>query len=84
MTVVTFKTKTEVFEFLQLCKTSGIRAMLVPIPKEIKIGCALSVQISSMDAHNCYTLIKSGYFPTFNGIFTVKRTGIKSSLIKRF
>ena len=84
MTVVTFKTKTEVFEFLNECKEFGIRATLTPIPKEIKIGCGLSVSISLLDAAKSYSLIVRGYFPTFNGIFTIKRVGAKTTLIKKY
>ncbi len=82
MTVVTFKTKTEVFAFLEEFRASGRKAKIVTTPKEVKIGCGFAVEINSANTSSAYFLIKNGYFPTFNGIFTVKRGNGKSSITK--
>lgn len=84
MTVVTFKTKTEVFEFLQYAKGFGVKGSIVPLPKEIKIGCGLCVKIAYADAYKCYALIAENYFPTFNGIYTLKKVGGKTVLAKNY
>ena len=82
MTVVTFKTKTEVFGFLNECRKRGMGASAVAMPKELKIGCGLAVQIFSGHAHQALLLINQGYFPTFNGIYSIKKQAGKSSLTR--
>ena len=73
MTVVTFKTKTEVFEFLQESKLYNVQSKLVSMPAEIKIGCGFAVEISQIAYGVAYALVKRGDYPTFNGIYNIKK-----------
>ncbi len=82
MTVVTFKTKTEVFAFCEEFRGSGRKARVISTPKEIKIGCGFAVEINTANIGSAYFLVKGGYFPTFNGIFTIKKANGKTSVTK--
>ncbi len=83
MTVVAFKTKTEVFAFCEQWRGVGNKARVIPTPKEIKIGCGFAVEISASSVGSAYYFIKRGYFPTFLGIFTIKRIAGKTSVEKK-
>ena len=73
MTVVTFRTKTEVFEFLQESKFYNMQSKIVSMPAEIKIGCGYAVEISQIAYATAYSVVKRGDYPTFNGIFNLKK-----------
>ena len=73
MTVVTFKTKTEVFEFLQESKFYNIQSKIVSMPAEIKMGCGYAVEIPQVVYASAYKIVKYGNYPTFNGIFNIKK-----------
>lgn len=82
MTVVTFKSKSEVFEFLHHCKLNGIQSKIVSTPKEIKIGCGLAVEITNGAYYKVYAIIKNNNFYSFNGIFLIKK-GLNGKSVKR-
>lgn len=82
MTVVVFKSKTDVFAFSFDARKSGISCKIVSVPKEIKIGCGLAVCIPDNYALSAWSIIRNGDFATFYGIFKVKRNGLKSSLTR--
>lgn len=73
MTVVTFRTKTEVFEFLQESKFFNVQSKIVSMPAEIKIGCGFAVEIPQMAYATAYAIVRRGEYPTFNGIFKIKK-----------
>ncbi len=76
MTVVVFRTKTEVFSFIDDARNSGIGANVVSVPKEIKIGCGLAASIGDSRAISAWNVIKKNNYPTFFGIFSVKRGSV--------
>ena len=80
MTIVAFKSKTEVFEFAENCSLSGFGGRVVATPKEIKLGCGFSVSINDRYAYNAYALVKRGYYPTFHGVYRIKKDGGRVSL----
>lgn len=82
MTVVVFKSKAEVFSFLDKAKAFGISGSVVSTPKELKTGCGLSVGLNDNYATFAVKIVNSGNFPTFFGIFRLKRNGLKSTLTK--
>lgn len=73
MTIVAFKSKTEVFEFAENCFSAGLGGKVVSTPKEIKLGCGFSVSINDRYAYNAYALIKRGYYPTFHGVYRITK-----------
>ena len=73
MTVVVFKTKTEVFSFIDDARNVGLGASVVSVPKELKIGCGLAVSIGDNRAMSAWAIVKKKGYPTFIGIFKVTR-----------
>lgn len=84
MTVVVFKSKTEVFAFLEDMRFFNATASTVSTPKEIKIGCGLSAKISESGINIAKRIIYNGDYPTFYGIFSLKKFGNSSSITKIF
>ena len=79
MTIVVFKTKTEVFSFIDEARSSGIGASVVSVPKEIKIGCGLAASIGDNRAMSAWAIVKKQGYPTFFGIFKVNRGATKKN-----
>ena len=84
MTVVVFKSKTEVFAFVEQARYLGIGASVVSTPKEIKIGCGLSAKISDSQIYLAKKIIFSYGFGTFYGIFSIKKVAGVQKLVKIF
>ena len=80
MTVVTFRTKTEVFEFLQESRFYNLQSKIVSMPAEIKIGCGYAVEISQFAYAKAYNIVKRGDYPTFNGIFNIKKQAERTKI----
>ena len=84
MIYVTFKTKTEVFEFAEKCFYAGAGGKVVSTPKEIKLGCGYSVAVRDGALSKVRELIYGGDYPTFHGVFRIKKEGTKTVLAKLF
>lgn len=82
MTVVVFKSKTEVFAFLEDMKYYSAGAVIVGMPKEIKIGCGFCVKITDSAINLAKRLVYGGEYSTFYGIFKIKRQANTTSLTK--
>ncbi len=80
MTIVAFKTKTEVFEFAESCSFAGFGGKVASTPKEIKTGCGFSVIVNDRYAYNALALVKHGYYPTFYGVYRYTRVGARVSV----
>lgn len=74
MTIVVFKTRTDVFSFVDDARGSGIGATVVSMPKELKLGCGLAVRISDNRVLKAWSILKKSDYSSFFGIFTIKKT----------
>ncbi len=82
MAVVVFRTKTEVFSFIDDARSAGIGAGVVSVPKEINIGCGLAASVGDNRVMSAWSIVKKNGYPTFFGIFKIKR-GPSGSKITR-
>lgn len=82
MAVVVFRTKTEVFSFIDDARRAGIGAGVVSVPKEINIGCGLAASVGDNRVMSAWSIVKKNGYPTFFGIFKIKR-GPSGSKITR-
>ncbi len=82
MTVITFKSKSEIFAFIDVARSLGISASVIPVPKELKRGCGLAVEIKANQVFSAYSLVKRANFSTFGGIYSLKRINGKTKLQK--
>lgn len=82
MTIVAFKTKTEVFEFAENCVLSGLGGKVASTPKELKTGCGFSVVLNDRHVYNALALVRRGYYPTFYGVFRYTKDGARVSVTR--
>lgn len=80
MTIVVFKSKAEVFSFLDKVRSLGVNGQIISMPKEIKIGCGLAVGVNDNYVNACKSIVYTSDFTTFHGIYKLKKLGLKSSL----
>ena len=81
-TIVVLKGKTQVMQLVELARGYGLQVKAVPIPKEIKIGCGICVEIRFTDANSILRIINKYGLTAFYGIYTIEKVGLRSSLKK--
>lgn len=82
MTVVVFRTRTDVFSFIDHARNAGIGASIVSMPKELRLGCGLAVKISDNRTMKAWSILKRADFSSFFGIFTLKKTNCGKKLTR--
>ncbi len=79
--VAAFRSRTQVFKYEKLLSGAGITSEIINTPREIAVGCGLSLKISKEDyikAKKLYDI----YRPTgMVGFFTVKKDDSGSRII---
>lgn len=79
--IMPFKSRAESIKYSKILKDNGIMNALINTPKEVGIGCGLSVQISIGFYEYAKRIISINKSPSFVGFFLVKKTG-KSFTVK--
>lgn len=82
VTLVVFRTRTDVFSFIDLARSAGIGASIVSMPKELKLGCGLAVRISDNRTMKAWSILKKAGYSSFFGIFTLKKTSSGKKLTR--
>ena len=80
--VVVFKSRTQVMSFSDIMKSEGYPVKLVSTPKEARIGCGISAEISKSHVSVALKIIKKARFSSFYGIFLIERQGNRTSTTK--
>lgn len=70
--IAVFKSKTDVFGFIEKMKNYGFYASAVSTPKEARQGCGLSALFSPSGVYYAKSLINGGAFKSFYGIFALE------------
>jgi len=65
-----FRSRAESMAFFDSTKKSGIASRLVSTPREISIGCGLSVKIGDVDFNVANNLLEVCQAATFLGVFS--------------
>lgn len=73
--LVSFSSRTEAMKLKELVLKKGVKATMLPTPKEAGIGCGLSVKIYYNNAEFVKALIKSHDFMSLAGVFYVSVRG---------
>ena len=82
--IVVFRSKTDLFSFINEFKRSGGRIETVATPKEAKIGCGLSAKIEERYLSLAVSLIKAGDYNSFFDIYKVKKADGRISTFRVF
>lgn len=75
-----FKSKTDVFAFLDILKSNGIYCVINQTPKEARIGCGISVKFSAVSLNKAVQLLRQSKLKSFFGIFEVYKSGNRTSV----
>ncbi len=71
--IAVFRSKADLFSFINDFKRSNGRIETVATPKEARIGCGLSAKFEERYLNLSLKLIKSGYYGSFYAIYKVKK-----------
>ncbi len=82
--IVVFRSKTDLFSFINEFKRSGGRIETVATPKEAKIGCGLSAKIEERYLSLAVRLIKADDYNSFFAIYKVKKADGRISTFRVF
>lgn len=82
--IVAFSSRNDSISFCDLVRKKGFPATLINTPRELSIGCGLSVSIE--DRHiidiRKQLLILTPHYRSYMGTFKVNKVGSRSSVIK--
>ncbi|MBR1890866.1 MAG: DUF3343 domain-containing protein [Clostridia bacterium] len=77
--IVVFKSKAEVFEFIELLNQAGIGATTTQTPKEAGIGCGISAKVGFNRLPTVKKILSSGRFSGAFGVYAVVTDGVRTS-----
>lgn len=80
--IVVFKSKTQVFEFIEQMHASGAVATTAPTPSQAKIGCGISAKIDARYLPYAKQIIASGRYSGFYGIYQVSKRDGRTETVK--
>ena len=78
--IVVFRSKTEVFGYMDALSERGIPADITGTPKEAGIGCGIAVEVDYGFAARARDIAREKGFRGFYGIFVEERSGARRSL----
>ncbi len=80
--IVVFKSRTQVMYFIELMKNHGLSAKAVTTPKEARIGCGISAEISYSSLSTANSIIRRVGFSSFYGVFLIEKRGGRTTTTK--
>ena len=80
MFIVVLRSKSQVMEFIDIARGSGLTVKAIPLPKEVKIGCGICVKIAYFDIQKALYIVKKHRLDAFYGIYSVEKQGLRSSI----
>lgn len=69
--IAVFRSKTDVFSFIEKLRTYGIYAEIVGTPKEAKVGCGLSVKFNYSNLAVATKILRSSNLASFYALYQV-------------
>lgn len=79
--IAVFRSKTDLFTFINYLKYYGVLVETVATPKEARIGCGLSAKFDERFFSLAVNIVNSYDFEGFYGIYKVKITGGRRSTV---
>ncbi|MBO7525635.1 MAG: DUF3343 domain-containing protein [Clostridia bacterium] len=80
--IIVFRSKTQVFEFMQTLAFYGVKAVITSAPKEAKIGCSLAAETSFENVYSVKKALSEGNYDGFVGIFAAEKNGGRTSVYR--
>ena len=79
--VAVFRSKTELFTFINYLKYQGALVETVATPKEARIGCGISAKFDERFFRLAIEIIENYTFSRFFGIYKIKHDGVRRTSI---
>lgn len=80
--IAVFRSKTDVFLFLDIMRSRGVYSTITATPKEAGIGCGLAARFPSHAISVARAAVQSGRLPSFYSFYSVYRSGNGFSIMK--
>ncbi|MBO4573686.1 MAG: DUF3343 domain-containing protein [Clostridia bacterium] len=68
--IIVFKSKTEVFEFIDRMNAAGAFTTTTGTPKEAKIGCGISAKTNAHNVNAVHKVLSENDFDGFFGVYS--------------
>ncbi len=81
--IIVFRSRMQVMHFKKLLASRGVNGEIISTPREIKIGCGLSVKIKESDLSVAKSILEGVKFTTFVGIYEAIFDGYGMHIIKK-
>ena len=79
--IASFRSRQQVFAFESVLKRAGLRAQIVSTPREVALGCGLSVRFEMRDADRVFDLYRRAQPSNLIGFYQVDaRPGARPQL----
>ncbi len=79
--IASFRSRQQVFAFESVLKRAGLRAQIVSTPREVALGCGLSVRFELQDADRAFDLYRRAQPSNLIGFYRVDvRPGARPQL----
>ncbi len=78
--IAVFRSRAESIKLSTALSEAGVRSTLITTPRELKLGCGLSVRVAEPLFFAMRTVQRRGTYRTFVGYFEFERNGTKSNL----
>lgn len=79
--IIAFRSRQHAFQFSQMLKKEGYQVQVMSTPKEVAIGCGLSVRFSPYMTYNV-TRIYKRYSKPILGFFHMERMGANTTITR--
>lgn len=80
--VAVFRSKTEVFRFMEYMERVGASCSTVGTPREVKIGCGIAAKIPYNFISRARSVIERGDFSGFYALILYQSDGIRRSSVR--
>lgn len=79
--VAVFRSKTELFTFINYLKYQGAFVETVATPKEARIGCGISAKFDERFFRLAVKIVENYSFSSFFGIYKIKNDGVRRTTV---
>lgn len=75
--IASFRSRSQVLRFEQMLKKENIKTEIINTPREVAIGCGLSVKLDPADLDRAREIYYRNRPTSFAGFYVVERTGAR-------
>ncbi len=73
--VAAFRSRQQVMRFEDILRRAGLNVRVISTPRDVAIGCGLSVEFPIRDAHTVQSIIGRAHVPNLIGLYQIDRRG---------